>query len=50
MDAMMVLPGESNLLEMILALDDSRRFARRLDGRQQQCDQNSDHRDDDEQL
>jgi hypothetical protein len=42
----MVQPGEANLLEMILALNHPSRFARRLNGRKKQGDQDSDHGND----
>jgi hypothetical protein len=46
----MVLPGQADLLELIRALSASSRFARRLNGRQQQRDQNADDRNHDQQL
>jgi len=45
-----VLEPEANLFEIINALFVSRRFARRLDGWQQQCDQHADDGNDDEEL
>ena len=46
----MILPRQADLFQIVLALRDPGRFPRRLNGRQQQRDQNADDGDDDQQL
>jgi hypothetical protein len=41
------MAGQRELLEVGGALDPAGRFARRLDGRKEECDQDADNRDGD---
>jgi hypothetical protein len=50
MRVVVVVQGQADLLQVILALRAARRFAGLLHGRQQQCNQNGDNRNDDQQL
>ena len=50
MRVMVILDGESELLEVVGALHTTSRFARRLDGGQKQTNKNTDDSDDDEQF
>ena len=50
MNISVVVAGQRELLEVDGALDPAGRLARRLDGREQECDQERDHGDDDEHL
>ena len=49
-DAVVVVDRQADLLEVVLALGASGRFARRLHGRQQQSDQHADDGDDHQQF
>ena len=50
MNVMVVVQCDTDLLEVVAALSSPRRLARLLNGRQQQCNQNSDDRDDHQQF
>jgi hypothetical protein len=50
LDVMMIEYGESEILEIIRARGSPRGLARRLNRRQQQCDQNANDRNDDQQF